>query len=240
MWWCPSWRQDTFCGVSRLCCKTSFKSEPGFKIPCQLPALVRLLCLFTWQILTYGHFLLWVYIATTHLKAKQHLLFCVLFRVCLAVRILEASRQYICLTSDLFALFPPLPSKKAEGPCNPSINACGTTHGCCPRVIPSMWRFSSFLLHRGSLNAVCASRVKPKICQAKLVCGLDNLNSIPVSILHRMYWCLQTWKEFAFWVRQWEPNSDVNLSSLILEGVWVGVFYTFFRLPSSQECITLT
>lgn len=82
----------------------------------------------------------------------------------------------------------------------------GTMHRCCPCTITGIRRqvteqhilFSSFLLRRGSLNAACASRVKPKICQAKLICGLDKLNSIPVRVLHRMYRCLQTWKEFAF------------------------------------------
>lgn len=68
-----------------------------------------------------------------------------------------------------------------------------TVAGCEQHIL-----FSSFLLRRDSLNRVCASRVKPKICQAKLICGLDKLKSIPLRILHRMYWCLQTWKEFTF------------------------------------------
>lgn len=58
--------------------------------------------------------------------------------------------------------------------------------------------FSSYLLCRGSLNTACASRVKPKMWQAELICGLDKHNSIPVRVLHRMYRCLQTWKGFAF------------------------------------------
>lgn len=78
-------------------------------------------------------------------------------------------------------------------------------HKCCSHAIPSMRQkvaeqhvlFSSFLLCWGSLNTACASRVKPKICQAELICGLDKLNSITVRILHRVYRCLQTWKEFA-------------------------------------------
>lgn len=56
----------------------------------------------------------------------------------------------------------------------------------------------SFLLHTGSLNTACASRGKQMICQAKLICGLDELNSISARVLHRMYRCLQTWKGFAF------------------------------------------
>lgn len=58
--------------------------------------------------------------------------------------------------------------------------------------------FSSYLLCRGSLNTACDSRVKPKMWQAELICGLDKHNSIPVRVLHRMYRCLQTWKGFAF------------------------------------------
>ena len=70
---------------------------------------------------------------------------------------------------------------------------------CHPRQVTQHHvLFSSLLLRKGALNAACASRLKPRIRQAKLICGLDKLNSIPVRVLHRMYRCLQTWKKFAF------------------------------------------
>lgn len=68
-------------------------------------------------------------------------------------------------------------------------------HSC--RLQSSTRRCSHFCW-TDSLNTACSSRGKQKICQAKLICRLDKLNSISERLLHRMYRCLQTWKESAF------------------------------------------
>lgn len=94
-----------------------------------------------------------------------------------------------------------LSSKEAALVLKPVASLRGPAHaraGTQQQVTEQHTALFSFLLNTGSLNAACASRGKQKICQAKLICGLDKLNSISVRILHRMYRCLQTWKEFYF------------------------------------------
>lgn len=93
-----------------------------------------------------------------------------------------------------------LSPKKTAPEFKPETSCRGPGHayaGTQLQVAEQHTALFSFLLNWFFEHCLCLQR-KQKICQPKLICGLDKLNSISVRLLHRMYRCLQTWKESAF------------------------------------------